>query len=174
MAYHEISPGNAHSPSRLCPPHIRPCFPCRYRTLKIIDFSSNTTASYVIPVRQASASESLFVRLPACGFLQPTPHDANLGVFATCRPANTSPCRVYRGLAPPSKCALPGAQPKKGRAVSGPALIIFSKIMLKSKDEFFENSLLFLPASFFLFVSAATIFFPLCLSTGVHTFSTFF
>jgi hypothetical protein len=50
--------------------------------LKIIDFSSNTTASYVIPVRQASVSESLFVRLPACGFLQPTPRDANLGVFA--------------------------------------------------------------------------------------------
>ena len=117
MAYHEISPGNAHSPSRLCPPHIRPCFPCRYRTLKIIDFSSNTTASYVIPVRQASVSESLFVCLPACGFLQPTPHDANLGVFATCRPANTSPCRVYRGLAPPSKCALPGAH-RVGNGVS--------------------------------------------------------
>ena len=30
--------------------------------------------------------------------------------------ANTSPCRVCRGLSPPSECALPGAQ-KKRRAV---------------------------------------------------------
>jgi hypothetical protein len=29
-----------------------------------------------------------------------------------CRSANSSPCRVSRGLTPPSKCALPGA-PKK-------------------------------------------------------------
>jgi len=111
MAYHEISPGNAHSPSRLCPPHIRPCFPCRYRTLKIIDFSSNTTASYVIPVRQASVSESPCSRLPACGFLQPTPHDANLAVRLTLPPAGciedlhlqvSAPCRAQssrrRGL----------------------------------------------------------------------------
>src|ERR1700756_1618675 len=31
-----------------------------------------------------------------------------------CRSANSSPCRVSRGLSPPSECALPGA-PKKGR-----------------------------------------------------------
>ena len=29
-----------------------------------------------------------------------------------CRSANSSPCRVSRGLAPPSKCALPGAPEK--------------------------------------------------------------
>ena len=28
--------------------------------------------------------------------------------------ANTSPCRVCRGLAPPSECALPGARKKRG------------------------------------------------------------
>ena len=32
-----------------------------------------------------------------------------------CRSANSSPCRVSRGLSPPSKCALPGAPKKKGR-----------------------------------------------------------
>jgi len=31
-----------------------------------------------------------------------------------CRSANGSPCRVRRGLSPPSKCALPGAPKKKG------------------------------------------------------------
>ena len=36
-----------------------------------------------------------------------------------CRSANTSPCRVCRGLSPPSTCALPGA-PKKGPRFRGP------------------------------------------------------
>ena len=31
-----------------------------------------------------------------------------------CRSANSSPCRVSRGLSPPSKCALPGAPQKNG------------------------------------------------------------
>ena len=44
----------------------------------------------------------------ACGFLQIPPRDGH-----PCRPANSSPCRVCRGLAPPSECALPGAQGKK-------------------------------------------------------------
>ena len=30
-----------------------------------------------------------------------------------CRSANTSPCRVCRGLSPPSECALPGAQSQR-------------------------------------------------------------
>jgi hypothetical protein len=44
----------------------------------------------------------------ACGFLQTPPRDGHL-----CRPANDSPCRVRRGLSPPSECALPGAQRKR-------------------------------------------------------------
>jgi len=44
----------------------------------------------------------------ACGFLQIPPHGEH-----PCRPANSSPCRVCRGLAPPSECALPGAPIKK-------------------------------------------------------------
>ena len=43
----------------------------------------------------------------ACGFLQIPGHPGH-----PCRPANTSPCRVCRGLTPPSECALPGAQMK--------------------------------------------------------------
>jgi hypothetical protein len=51
----------------------------------------------------------------ACGFLQIPPRGGH-----PCRPANTSPCRACRGLdfdklsrvAPPSGCALPGAQHK--------------------------------------------------------------
>jgi hypothetical protein len=33
-----------------------------------------------------------------------------------CRPANTSPCRVCRGLSPPSKCAMPGTRSPCGRS----------------------------------------------------------
>src|ERR1043166_3615731 len=44
----------------------------------------------------------------ACGFLQIPPRDGH-----PCRPANYSPCRASRGLSPPSKCALPGAQKRR-------------------------------------------------------------
>src|ERR1700722_5340376 len=33
----------------------------------------------------------------------------------TCGSANTCPCRLCRGLSPPSECALPGAQKKAPR-----------------------------------------------------------
>src|SRR5436309_972345 len=61
MAKLQTSPGNALSPSRLCPPHLRTSFPYRYRTLEIVAFSSNLHASYAISVRQTSA-------LPAASF----------------------------------------------------------------------------------------------------------
>src|SRR5436309_15418123 len=61
MAKLQTSPGNALSPSRLCPPHLRTSFPYRYRTLKIVAFSSSLHASYAISVRQTSA-------LPAASF----------------------------------------------------------------------------------------------------------
>jgi hypothetical protein len=57
----QISPGNALSPSRLCPPHLRTSFPYRYRTLKIFALSSSLHASYAISVRRTSA-------LPAASF----------------------------------------------------------------------------------------------------------
>src|SRR5881394_3284139 len=61
MAKLQTSPGNAHPPSRLCPPHIRTSFPYRYWTLKIYAFSSSLHASYAISVRRTSA-------LPAASF----------------------------------------------------------------------------------------------------------
>lgn len=55
----------------------------------------------VMPLSAACSSGQRF----AFGFLQIPPRDGH-----PCRSANTSPCRVCRGLAPPSECALPGAQ----------------------------------------------------------------
>ena len=63
-ANRQISPGIAHSPSRLCPPHIRHDFPCRYWTLKILAFSSSPDASYAVSVRRASV-------LPAASSVTP-------------------------------------------------------------------------------------------------------
>ena len=55
----EISPGNAHSPSRLCLPHIRPCLPCKYWTSELFALLPSMSASYVISVRQASVLPSV-------------------------------------------------------------------------------------------------------------------
>src|SRR5262249_11039995 len=46
----------------------------------------------------------------AFSFLQIPPRGGH-----PCCSANTSPCRVCRGLSPPSECALPGAPKKRGR-----------------------------------------------------------
>ncbi|ACV68173.1 hypothetical protein Dret_0882 [Desulfohalobium retbaense DSM 5692] len=94
MAGGQTSPGNAHPPSRLCPPHIRPCFPYKYRALKIMDSLPGMAASYAIPVRQASvlpaasfrshlAVDTLAVRLtvPLVGPVE----DFHLQVGAPCR-----------------------------------------------------------------------------------------
>ena len=56
------------------------------------------------PLSAGCSSDQRF----AYGFLRIPPHGGH-----PCRSANTSPCRVCRGLAPPSECALPGA-PRKG------------------------------------------------------------
>jgi len=58
----------------------------------------------------------------ACGFLQIPPRDGH-----PCRPASASPCRVRRGLSPPSGCALPGAQ-QKSEAISIASLSLLTKI----------------------------------------------
>ena len=58
LACPQVSPGNAHLPSRLCPPHLRNRLLFRYWTLEIVASSSGGCASYAIPVRQASALPS--------------------------------------------------------------------------------------------------------------------
>ena len=63
-----------------------------------------------VPPRSASCSSG---QRFAYSFLQIPPRDGH-----PCRSANTSPCRVCRGLAPPSECALPGAPKKKASSMS--------------------------------------------------------
>ena len=105
----QTSPGNAHPPSRLYLPHLRPCFPYRYWTLKISAFSSSTSASYAIPVRQASALpaasfrfhlavDTLAVRLtiPPVGFVE----DFHLQVGAPCRAHRKNDASVSSFFAP--------------------------------------------------------------------------
>src|SRR6266704_2307612 len=102
MAKLQTSPGNALSPSRLCPPHIRTSFPYRYRTLKIFASSSSLHASYAISVRRASvlpaasfrfhlAMDTLAVRLtiPPVGFVG----DFHSLVRAPCRAHKIKPPR---------------------------------------------------------------------------------
>jgi len=60
-----------------------------------------------VPPLSASCSSS---QRFAYSFLQIPPRDRH-----PCCSANTSPCRVCRGLAPPSECALPGAPKQKRR-----------------------------------------------------------
>ena len=93
----QTSPGNAHPPSRLCPPHIRPSFPYRYRTLKTFAFSSSLHASYAISVRRASA-------LPAASFRFHLAMDT-LAVRLTVPPVGSvgdfhslvsAPCRAHK------------------------------------------------------------------------------
>ena len=61
------------------------------------DWPAHPTAP---PLSASCSSSQRF----AYGFLQIPPRGGH-----PCRSANTSPCRVCRGLSPPSECALPGA-----------------------------------------------------------------
>src|SRR6185295_4553351 len=94
----QISPGIAHSLSRLCPPHICTVFPDRFRALEVHAFLPRLHTSYAIPVRQASvlltasfrshlAVSTLAVRLtiPPVGLVR----DFHPLVSAPCR-ANTT------------------------------------------------------------------------------------
>src|SRR5262249_15700671 len=62
------------------------------------------------PLSASCSSDQRF----ACGFLPIPSRDGH-----RCRSANTSPCRVCRGLSPPSECALPGAPNEKAFHWSG-------------------------------------------------------
>jgi len=60
----QISPGIAHSPSRLCLSDLRHGVPYKFRALTIIAALPRRTASYPLPVRQASALPSASSRFP--------------------------------------------------------------------------------------------------------------
>ena len=94
----KVSPGNARSPSHLCLPHLHGSFPCKYWALMTMDILPRTNASYEVPVRQTSDLPKASFRLSLASLPLPS--------------ANTSPYRVYRGLSPPSNCAMPGAPQK--------------------------------------------------------------
>ena len=102
----QISPGIAHPSSRLCLSDLRRSLPYKYWALVISATSPGCAAS--------SASSSSGQRF-ASGFPQVRSRPRH-----PCRAASSSPCRASRGLSPPSRCALPGAQkkaaPKKGAA----------------------------------------------------------
>ena len=94
-ANHQISPGITHSPSRLSLSDLRRNV--RASIGLCIYWPAHPAAS---PLSAGCSSEQRF----ACSFLRIPPHDGH-----PCCSANTSPCRVCRGLTPPSECALPGA-----------------------------------------------------------------
>jgi hypothetical protein len=76
---------------------------------------------YPLPVRQAQRFAFSFLQIPPRGG-----HPRCL--------ANTSPCRVCRGLSPPSECALPGAQMKTPR--SNPGRFSFCTPVVRSAIRF--------------------------------------
>ena len=83
--------------------------------------------------RLVSASCSSGQRF-AFGFLQIRSYPRH-----PCRSANSSPCRVSRGLTPPSKCALPGA-PKKKPAVTR-ASFAFRAARKQSQNSDYSHSI---------------------------------
>ncbi len=104
--HRQTSPGNAHLPSRVCPPHLQPCFPYGYGALKKDAFSPSVGASYAVPVRQASACSFLF------GF--------HLTMDTLAVRLAVPPHRARRRLSLPSKRAVPGARQRRGGAEPTP------------------------------------------------------
>ena len=97
MAGQQISPGIAHSLSRLCLSHLRSRLPCRYWTSKRLAFSSDVYASYVLPVRQASVLPSasfrfhLTVDTLAVRLMIPP-----AGVIGVLHSLASAPCRAHQ------------------------------------------------------------------------------
>lgn len=94
----QISPGNARSPPHLCPPHLRPIIPVRYRTLKIFAFLSIMNASYAVSVRRASALPSASFRfhlaMNTLAVRLTVPPDGSVGDL---NPKVIAPCRAHIG-----------------------------------------------------------------------------
>jgi hypothetical protein len=95
----QISPGIAHTPSRLCASDIRHRVPYMYRALHLFACSPHGAAS----IRFLFVAPALCFRLPSDSRSPGKPLPS----------ANTCPCRLCRGLSPPSECALPGAQKER-------------------------------------------------------------
>ena len=94
------------------PGYYAPTFtliPVGYTPHRSVQVSGFSDIGRLAPMRRlVSASCSSGQRF-AFGFLQIPSRPRH-----PCRSANSSPCRVSKGVAPSSECALPGAPKKKG------------------------------------------------------------
>ena len=78
------------------------------------------------PIRFLFVRPALCLRLPSDSRSPATPLPS----------ANSSPCRASRGLSPPSKCALPGAQRKRAKDFS-PLQFTFLHLELRTEHCYF-------------------------------------
>jgi hypothetical protein len=92
----QISPGIAHPPSRLCASDIRHRVPYMYWASHFYACLPHGAAS----IRFLCVAPTFCFRLPSDSRSPEKPLPS----------ANTCPCRLCRGLSPPSECALPGAR----------------------------------------------------------------
>ncbi len=105
----QTSPGNAHPPSRLCPPHIQEEIPCKYWTLKILAFSSMGSARFLFvrpalclpncsPARSLSFRFHLAMDTLAVQLTVPL-----TGSVRDFHPQVGAPCRAHQKKGPPRK-----------------------------------------------------------------------
>ena len=94
------------------------------RSVQVLGFAVYWPAHPAVPPLSASCSSG---QRFAYGFLQIPPRDGH-----PCRSANTSPCRVCRGLSPPSECALPGAPHKSPAHGAGLACLSVESTAMKT------------------------------------------
>jgi len=91
-----------------------------------MDILPRTNAFYQVSVRQTSALPEASFRHPLTSLPLPL--------------ANTSPYRVYRGLSPPSNCAMPGA-PQKGHVVTNmPHIFLLFYILPTTQSRSFASA----------------------------------
>jgi hypothetical protein len=96
QAARQTSPGIAHPPSRLCPPHLRQDLPRRYWALSPFALSPSLAASYAISVRQASglpaASSRFHPTVDTLAVRLTIPPTGFVGDF---HPQVNAPCRAH-------------------------------------------------------------------------------
>jgi hypothetical protein len=121
-ANRQTSPGIAHPPSRLCLPHIRQDFPCRYWALKISASSPSLAASYAISVRQASvlpaASSRFHLTMDTLAVQLTIPPAGFVGDF---HPLVNAPCRAHQKSQSSVQRKTPAGPPRPVQSVSPPS-----------------------------------------------------
>ncbi len=95
---------------------------CRIYAAASVQVSGFACIGLLTPLRRLLSAGCSSEQRFASSFLRIPPRDEH-----PCCSANTSPCRVCRGLSPPSECALPGA-PKANGPCSVAWAIAFGKV----------------------------------------------